>query len=81
VRFCGTGWANTEFRSYTFSQSYLSEAHLIETPDSKKLRKSGDAKPLDREEQAQLKRTTQMDWQDQGYVDEEKAQATMKAKV
>jgi len=54
---------------------------LIETPESKKLRKSGDAKPLDREEQAQLKRTTQMDWQDQGYVDEGKAQATMRAKV
>ncbi|KAK1810485.1 hypothetical protein LTR12_015138 [Friedmanniomyces endolithicus] len=81
ARFCGTGWANTEFRSYTFSQSEPSEAHLIETPESKKLRKSGDAKPLDREEQAQLKRTTQMDWQDQGYVDEGKAQAARKAKV
>ncbi|TKA82808.1 hypothetical protein B0A55_01057 [Friedmanniomyces simplex] len=80
-RFCGTGWANTEFRSYTFSDSEPAEAHIIETPESRKLRKPGDAKPLDREEQAQLKRTTRKEWQDQGYVDQGKAQEVVKAKV
>ncbi|KAK5123482.1 hypothetical protein LTR85_002520 [Meristemomyces frigidus] len=68
-RFQGTGWANTEFRSYTFSSQDQSEAHLIETPESRK-RRSGDAKPLDKEEQAQLKRTTMEEWGQKGYVEQ-----------
>jgi len=55
-RFAGTGWANTEFRTYTFSSSEPEQAHLIETPESRQ-RRCGDDKSLDREEQAQLKRT------------------------
>ncbi|RMZ03440.1 hypothetical protein D0860_06800 [Hortaea werneckii] len=58
-RFAGTGWANTEFRTYTFSSSEPEQAHLVETPESRQRRcGADDNKSLDREEQAQLKRTT-----------------------
>lgn len=67
----GTGWANTEFRSYTFdpsnSPSENPEAHLVETPASRK-RRTGSDKPLDKEEQAQLKQTTMQEWNNKGYV-------------
>ena len=55
-RFAGTGWANTEFRSYTFSTSDDREAHLIELPESR-ARRQGDEKPLDKEEHINLERT------------------------
>ncbi|KAK5724392.1 hypothetical protein LTR15_004437 [Elasticomyces elasticus] len=73
-RYHGTGWANTEFRSYTFADTDPSNAPLIETAASKQLRKVGDPKPLDREEQTQLKMTAEKEWQDEGYVDKGKAQ-------
>ena len=59
-RLQGTGWANTEFRSYTFNTSELEEAHLLETSASKQ-RRYGDAKPLDHNEATQLKRTTTLE--------------------
>ncbi|KAK5113396.1 hypothetical protein LTR62_003496 [Meristemomyces frigidus] len=52
-RFNGTGWANTEYRSYTFSSFEPEEAHLVETEESK-ARRSGSGKALDREERAQV---------------------------
>ncbi|KAK3673909.1 hypothetical protein LTR78_006111 [Recurvomyces mirabilis] len=52
-RFNGTGWANTEYRSYNFSSHEPAEAHLVEIEESKKRRSMG-AKPLDREEKAQV---------------------------
>ena len=52
----GTGWANTEFRSYTFSTRQADETHLIETTESRR-RRMGDEKPLDHNEVTQLKRT------------------------
>lgn len=66
-KFAGTGWANTEFRSYTFSSHEPSEAHLIETPESR-MRRAGDAKPLDHNEQTQLKQTATKEWERNGYV-------------
>lgn len=66
-KFTGTGWANTEFRSYTFSSHEPSEAHLLETPDSKR-RRTGDAKPLDQNEQTQLKKTAMREWEKNGFV-------------
>ncbi|KAM0723920.1 hypothetical protein Q7P37_000911 [Cladosporium fusiforme] len=53
-RFPGTGWANTEFRSYHVDDSSPHHAQLIETEDSKSRRV---AKPLDHTEVTQLKRT------------------------
>ncbi|KAK4508395.1 hypothetical protein PRZ48_002133 [Zasmidium cellare] len=55
-RFAGTGWANTEFRSYAFSTHEPEEAHLIETQESRERRK-GDRKGLDSEEHVNLQRT------------------------
>ena len=55
-RSAGTGWANTEFRSYAFSTQEPEEAHLIETQESSERRK-GDRKGLDSEEHMNLQRT------------------------
>lgn len=69
-RYPGTGWANTEFRSYTFSALEPEAAHLVETPESRQRRRGGngtatgtgmDEKPLDREEVAQWRRTGEKD--------------------
>lgn len=54
-KFLGTGWANTEFRSYTFDTHDADNAHLIETQESRQRR---DQKPLDREEKTNLKRAS-----------------------
>ena len=56
-RFKGTGWSNTEFRSYNFTASSSDEPHIIETLESRH-RRFGDEKPLDHNETTQLKRTT-----------------------
>lgn len=56
-RFQGTGWANTEFRSYNFSGFQPDEAHLLETSESKH-RRLGDEKPFDHNETTQLKRVS-----------------------
>lgn len=56
-RFNGTGWANTEYRTYTFSTHDAANAHLIETPESRQ-RRTRDTKPLDTEEKTNLKRTS-----------------------
>ncbi|GAB7337930.1 hypothetical protein MBLNU457_4314t1 [Dothideomycetes sp. NU457] len=68
-KFQGTGWANTEFRSYTFAPE--GGAHLIETPESRQ-RRAGTEKPLSKEEQKNLARTTSDKSNDDSY---QKAQA------
>ncbi|KAK5163893.1 uncharacterized protein LTR77_010287 [Saxophila tyrrhenica] len=57
ARFAGTGWANTEFRSYSSSTYQADEAHFTETQESRR-RRLGDEKPLDHNEATQLKRTS-----------------------
>ena len=59
-RLQGTGWSNTEFRSYQFSSYQPDEAHIVETPESRH-RRHGDEKPLDHNEATQLKRTTTLE--------------------
>ncbi|KAF2227415.1 histidine phosphatase superfamily [Elsinoe ampelina] len=63
-RFAGTGWANTEWRTYTFRSA--TEATFVETPDSLS-RRAGTEKPLGKEEQKNLQRTTAKQWEEQGY--------------
>lgn len=53
-KYSGTGWANTEVRSFTFSDQDVAKAHLIETPASRSRREE---KPLDKEERTNLTRT------------------------
>ncbi|KAK4540742.1 hypothetical protein LTR36_008957 [Oleoguttula mirabilis] len=76
--FQGTGWANTEFRSYTFvnpattTAAEPAEARLVETPESRKRRlgnAGGAAAASSQEEQAQLKRSTLQEWREKGYVE------------
>ncbi|QIX02300.1 hypothetical protein AMS68_007817 [Peltaster fructicola] len=67
-KFAGTGWANTEFRSYTFDMSKPEEAHLIETPESRK-RRAGDHKPLDQSEKSNLSRTMSQEAKDRAHRD------------
>ena len=54
-KFAGTGWQNTEFRSYYFTDHEPEAAHLKEMPESQQRRKP---KPLDTEEHTNLKRTS-----------------------
>jgi hypothetical protein len=75
--FAGTGWANTEFRSYTFSPHEPDEAHIIETPESKARR---EPKVLDKNETEQLKRTVGHDAAVTAKKNAEKA-TEIKAKV
>lgn len=39
-KFHGTGWANTEYRSYTFAPEQLGDARLTETTESRRRRLS-----------------------------------------
>lgn len=54
-KFAGTGWANTEYRSYSFGSHESDKGHLVETQASRDRR---DVKPLDKEERTNLKRTS-----------------------
>ncbi|KXL44553.1 hypothetical protein M433DRAFT_154956 [Acidomyces richmondensis BFW] len=66
-KFQGTGWANTEFRSYTLDLTTPENPRLVETPESRR-RRRGQEHAYDREEQAQLKRTSTREWEKLGYV-------------
>lgn len=68
----GTGWANTEYRTYTFDPASGSRASLVETQESI-TRRRGLEKPLGEAEQRNLPRTA--------TVDAEKKQASVQAKV
>ncbi|KAI4778965.1 hypothetical protein E4T52_06079 [Aureobasidium sp. EXF-3400] len=63
-----TGWANTEYRSYTFGSNPKSGRPVfIETPQSR-ARRMGDEKPLSRSEQTNLQRV-----ESRQRIEEEKA--------
>lgn len=58
----GTGWANTEYRSYTFKSA--TDPTLVETDQSRQ-RRSGHG--LDKEEKSNLARTATHESQQNGY--------------
>ncbi|KAL8951335.1 MAG: hypothetical protein Q9222_002700 [Ikaeria aurantiellina] len=62
----GTGWENTEFRSFHFVEGDDENAAIQETRESKG-RRGGGEKPLSKEEKTQLKETAARDWEEQGY--------------
>ncbi|KAF1981552.1 phosphoglycerate mutase family protein-like protein [Aulographum hederae CBS 113979] len=66
-KFVGTGWANTEFRSYTFDPNGGANASLVETQESLQ-RRAGDSKRLSETEQRNLKLTAQKSWQAEGFT-------------
>ena len=75
-RFQGTGWANTECRSYNFSGYKPEEGHLIETSESRR-RRLGDDKPFDHNETTQLKRVSTLEREKQAKELSEKAAKPM----
>lgn len=71
-KFTGTGWENTEFRSYEFvdaGKELDPNASLKETRESRKRRGagSGDEKGLSIEEQRNLRQAAEREWQESGY--------------
>jgi broad specificity phosphatase PhoE len=62
-KFTGTGWANTEFRSYELSL----EAKMIETRESRERRKGGET-PLTEDEQRELRASAEREGAKQGFV-------------
>lgn len=81
-KFAGTGWANTEWRSYTFASSLSdpSDAHLSETPESRQRRKGGE-RALDREEHVNLKRTVTPEHKEAHHQGEREQAQAIQAKV
>ncbi|KAF2098278.1 phosphoglycerate mutase family protein [Rhizodiscina lignyota] len=63
----GTGWANTEYRAYTYDLKSGSNASILETSESRR-RRRGDEKPLTEAEQRNLKMSATKAWEDVGYV-------------
>lgn len=63
-RFVGTGWANTEWRSYEFVDESDRTASLRELPKSRERRGE---RPLSEAEQRNLKDSAEKDWQASGY--------------
>lgn len=72
--FTGTGWANTEFRSYNFAdaQGQDANASLVETKESRQMRK-GSEKPLSADEQRELRASAERESADAGFVTMEEA--------
>lgn len=62
----GTGWQNTEFRSYQFRSATDEGASLVETSESR-ARRLGEETPLTESEQTQLRMVAQKSWTDSGY--------------
>jgi hypothetical protein len=72
--FTGTGWANTEFRSYNFvnADGKDADASLIETKESRESRKGSEI-PLTADEQRELRASAERQNADQGFVTLEEA--------
>ncbi|KAF7889265.1 uncharacterized protein EAF01_010758 [Botrytis porri] len=66
--FVGTGWSNTEFRSYQFRAADSSDpnAAIQETKESRERRK-GTEKPLTDDEQRNLRAAAESGWQQDGF--------------
>ncbi|KAF2468525.1 phosphoglycerate mutase-like protein [Lindgomyces ingoldianus] len=70
AKFCGTGWANCELRTYQFDNSSpttIANATIIETPWSCQ-RRSDKLQPLTLDEQLELAAVAQRSWAEDGYI-------------
>jgi hypothetical protein len=70
-RFIGTGWANTEYRSYEFVDAERSDvnASLRETRESRE-RRVGEEQPLSEAEQRNLRTSAERVWSESGFQKE-----------
>jgi broad specificity phosphatase PhoE len=73
-KFTGTGWANTEYRSYEFvDESFVDPAaSLVETRQSRAAR-TGSEKPLSGDEQRELRASAEREWRESGFQSAETA--------
>jgi broad specificity phosphatase PhoE len=78
-KFTGTGWANTEFRSYEFVDESGRDpnASLVETKESR-VRRRGDEMPLTEAEQRNLRESAEKEWRDSGFQQGGKTEETAK---
>ncbi len=67
----GTGWANTETRSYRFPDENDENAPLEETSESREARR-GTEKPLSKTEQLELREATHRSWEKDGFQHQSK---------
>ncbi|KAL3421717.1 phosphoglycerate mutase [Phlyctema vagabunda] len=67
--FTGTGWANTEYRSYTFADPTGADANasVVETQESR-YRRKGDEKALSAAEQRNLRVSAEKGWSEHGLL-------------
>ena len=67
-KFTGTGWANTEYRSFEFVDASFKDeaASLVETIESR-VKRSGKEKPLSVDEQRELKAAAEREWRECGF--------------
>lgn len=62
----GTGWANVEYRSYHFADEKGDIASIVETKQSRELRR-GTEKPLGKAERMELRETASKTWENGGF--------------
>jgi hypothetical protein len=65
-KFTGTGWENTEWRSYEFIGTADERASLRETRESR-VRRTGKETPLGEDEQRELRASAEREWSDSGF--------------
>lgn len=63
----GTGWANTEHRTYSFVPGSGDEARIVETPESRAAR---GASAFDDAENSKLKAEAEQEWAAQGFLNQ-----------
>lgn len=61
----GTGWENTEYRTYCFLNDNSDDTSMVETAGSKKSRR-GSEKPLTKTERVELRETAKKNWEQHG---------------
>ena len=67
-KFTGTGWENTEYRSYEFVDETFKDpaASLVETRESRAAR-TGSEIPLTLDEQRELRASAEREWKESGF--------------
>jgi broad specificity phosphatase PhoE len=65
-KFTGTGWENTEWRSYEYVGTADERASLKETRESR-LRRTGKETPLTEDEQRELRASAEREWSESGF--------------
>lgn len=67
-KFTGTGWANTEFRSYHYvDERHQDERASIKETTESRIRRLGTEKPLSEDEQRRLRDNAEREWGEAGY--------------